>query len=93
MTTSSLAGAPIPGGDHLPFPPRSSGSTAGLTMQELMFVQVFLGIAAFTVRSIPSIEPDIALPAIGSHVLTGSLTLAAAVAMGMLILRNVQPKA
>lgn len=34
MTRPSLVGAPIPGGEHLPFPPKPSGSVAGVTMQD-----------------------------------------------------------
>ncbi len=32
--TTRLTAQPIPGGEHLPFPPTPSGSVAGVTMQQ-----------------------------------------------------------
>jgi hypothetical protein len=65
---------------------------AGKTLMVFTFVQVFLGIAVFTVRSIPTqdIGPTLALAT--AHVATGALLLAASVVLGMYIRRNVVPK-
>lgn len=56
------------------------------------FVQIFLGIAAYTVRVLPKPEPGATLLIATAHVATGGLLLAATVVMGMQIRRNVTPK-
>jgi heme A synthase len=65
---------------------------AARALMVITFVQVFLGIAAFTVRSLPAQETEATLIAASGHVLTGALTLAASLILGTLILRHVQPK-
>jgi hypothetical protein len=67
-------------------------SAAGRTMMVVTFVQVFLGLAIYTVRSMPR-EPAAAVLAISTaHVVTGAALLAASVVLGMHIRRNVQAR-
>lgn len=61
-------------------------------MMAVTFTQVFLGIAVYTVRAVPKIEPTAILWIATSHVTVGALVLAASVVMGMQIRRNVTPK-
>jgi len=67
-------------------------SATARTMMVVTFVQVFLGIAVYTVRILPRPEPGATLLIATAHVTTGGLLLAAAVVMGMQIRRNVTPK-
>ncbi|MEO8098123.1 MAG: hypothetical protein ABI811_10510 [Acidobacteriota bacterium] len=64
---------------------------AGKTLMVSTFVQVFLGIAAFTVRSLPP-DTNVILTVSTAHVATGAFLLAASVVLGMQIRRNVVPK-
>ncbi len=75
------------------FPEHTSLRPAARTLMVITFVQVFLGIAAFTVRSLPTQETAATLIIAAGHVLTGALTLSAAMVLGVLIRRHVQPKA
>lgn len=68
-------------------------SFAGRTMMVVTFVQVFLGIAVFTVRSLPKQEVAAVLAIASAHVATGALLLGASIVLGMHIRRNVSPKA
>jgi hypothetical protein len=68
-------------------------SGAGRTMMVVTFVQVFFGLAVFTVRSMPKQESGAILTIATAHVVTGAALLAASVVLGMHIRRNVVPKA
>lgn len=68
-------------------------SLAGRTMMVVTFVQVFLGLAVFTVRSMPQPSPTVILAFVTAHVVTGAALLGASVTLGMHIRRNVVPKA
>lgn len=74
------------------FPQHPRLRLASRAMLATMFTQVFLGVAAYTVRSIPSIDNVWALAIVGGHVITGALTVAATAVLGMLIRREVLPK-
>ena len=65
---------------------------AGRTMMAATFLQIFLGLAVFTVRSMPKQETSAILVIATAHVVTGAALLAACVALGMHIRRNVVPK-
>ena len=67
-------------------------SAAGKRLLTTTFLQVFLGIAIFTYRSMPTSPVGIVLGLAAAHVATGALLLAAAVTLGMHIRRNVVPK-
>lgn len=67
-------------------------SLAGRTLMVTTFVQVFLGLAVFTVRSMPP-EPTVILVTATAHLVTGAALLAASIVLGMQIRRNVTPKA
>jgi len=66
---------------------------AGRTMIVVTFVQVFLGLAVFTVRSMPQQDAGVILAIATAHVVTGGALLGASVVLGMIIRRNVVPKA
>jgi hypothetical protein len=67
---------------------------AGLARATMVvtFVQVFLGLAVFTVRSMPQQSPEAILGIASSHVVTGAALLADCVVLGMQVRRNVIPK-
>jgi hypothetical protein len=67
-------------------------SGAGRMMMVVTFVQVFLGLAVFTVRSMPKQSTVAILTIATAHVVTGAALLAASVVLGMHIRRNVVPK-
>jgi hypothetical protein len=67
-------------------------SAAGRSMMVVTFVQVFLGLAVFTVRSLPQPEPSVILAFAAAHVVTGAALLGVSVALGMHIRRHVMPK-
>lgn len=75
------------------FPEHTTLRPAARTLMVITFVQVFLGIAAFTVRSLRTQETAATLIIAAAHVSTGALTLSASMVLGALIRRNVQPKA
>lgn len=62
------------------------------TLMVATFTQIFLGIAAFTVRALPNQDAGPVLVFTGGHVTVGALTLAASVVLSMQIRRNVVPK-
>jgi hypothetical protein len=68
-------------------------SGAGRLLMVATFVQVFLGLAVFTVRSMPSQQTAAILAIASAHVVTGAALLGASVVMGMHIRKNVVPKA
>jgi hypothetical protein len=61
-------------------------------MMVVTFIQVFLGIAVYTVRVMPKPVPGATLLIATAHVAMGGLLLAASIVMGMQIRRNVTPK-
>jgi hypothetical protein len=65
----------------------------GRATMVVTFVQVFLGLAVFTVRSMPQQSPAVVLGIASAHVVTGAALLAVCVVLGMHIRRNVIPKA
>ena len=62
------------------------------TLMVATFTQIFLGIAAFTVRALPNQDAGPVLGFTGGHVTVGALTLAASIVLSMQIRRNVLPK-
>lgn len=66
-------------------------SLAGRALMVTTFVQVFLGLAVFTVRSMPP-DAGVILVAATAHVVTGAALLAASIVLGMQIRKNVKPK-
>lgn len=67
-------------------------SFSARTLMGVTFAQVFLGIAVFTVRSLPQQNVPAILWSASAHVATGALLLGASVVLGMHIRRNVTPK-
>lgn len=57
----------------------------------ITFTQVFLGIGAFTLRTMDVTGPSLAITT-AAHVATGAITLATAIALSIQIRRNVMPK-
>jgi hypothetical protein len=72
--------------DHRPL------KSASATMMTVVFCQVFLGIAALTVRMINSTDTPQVVLVTGAHVVTGALALGATVALSMQIRRHVLPR-
>ena len=68
-------------------------SRSGRHLLATTFVQVFLGIAIFTFRSMAQSAPGIILTLAAAHVATGAALLAGSVVLSMHIRRNVTPKA
>ena len=66
---------------------------AGKHLMGTTFLQVFLGIAIFTFRSMAGSGSTIVLALAAAHVATGALLLSASCVLGMHIRRNVTPKA
>jgi hypothetical protein len=65
---------------------------SGKKLMVTTFVQVFLGIAIFTFRSMAGSGSSIVLALAAAHVATGALLLSASVVLSMHIRRNVTPK-
>lgn len=65
---------------------------AGRALMVTTFVQVFLGLAVFTARSMPTQETEAILVTAAAHVATGAALLGVSVVLGMQIRRNVVPK-
>jgi heme A synthase len=65
---------------------------SGRLMLSTTFLQVFLGIAVFTFRSMPQSSPVVILALAAAHVVTGALLLAASVVLSLHIRRNVTPQ-
>jgi hypothetical protein len=66
---------------------------SGRIMLWMTAIQVFLGIAAFTLRAMPKADANAILVLSTAHTATGSLLLASSIVLGMHIRRNVTPKA
>jgi len=60
-------------------------------LMAIAFTQIFLGIAAFTVRTMTTISAPVAIAITSAHATVGALTLAAAVVLQMQIRRHVRP--
>jgi hypothetical protein len=60
-------------------------------LMAIAFTQIFLGIAAFTVRTMSTISAPVVIAVTSAHASVGALTLAAAVILHMQIHRNVRP--
>jgi heme A synthase len=74
------------------FPEHRSLRPAANFLLSVTLAQVFLGIAALTMRMMNSETSPALLVSTAGHVTTGALTLAATVILTMQIRRNVQPK-
>jgi hypothetical protein len=66
--------------------------SAAATMMTVVFCQVFLGIAALTVRMINSTDSPMVVWVTGAHVVTGAMALGATVALSVQIRRHVVAK-
>jgi cytochrome c oxidase assembly protein subunit 15 len=78
------------------FPNHKSLRPAGLALVGITFVQVMLGVAAFMTRLQPADTASAKATMISftvAHVATGALTMAAAIALAVLVGRNVRPAA
>jgi hypothetical protein len=71
------------------YPDHRTLKSAAATMMTVVFCQVFLGIAALTVRMINSTDTPQVVLVTGAHVVTGALALGATVALSMQIRRHV----
>jgi hypothetical protein len=65
---------------------------AAVALMTMVFIQVFLGIAALTARMINSTDTPMVLMVTGAHVVVGALTLGANVALSLEIRTHVIPK-
>lgn len=73
-------------------PNHKSLKPAGVVVMCVVFGQVFLGIAALTMRMINSTDTPAVLIVTGAHVVVGALTMGATLALGALIRYHVVPK-
>ena len=64
-------------------------SAAAKTLLAVASLQVFLGLALFIIRSMDEIDPVVVIVATMVHAAVGALTLAASLAMALLVLRGV----
>jgi hypothetical protein len=60
-------------------------------LMTVAFIQIFLGIAAFTVRTMTTISTAVVIGVTAAHVAVGALTLALAVTLNLHIRRHVRP--
>lgn len=74
------------------FPNHKALRPAANMLMAVAFTQVFLGIAAFTVRTMNKISPPVLIGVTALHVLVGAITLASATMMNLQIARNVYRK-
>lgn len=68
-------------------------SAGGRTFMVVTFVQVFLGLAVFTARSLPTQETAAILVTATAHAVTGAALLAASLTLAVQVRRYVIPKA
>jgi heme a synthase len=73
------------------FPEHKTLRPCANLLMAIAFTQVFLGIAAFTVRTMATITASVLIGVTSAHASVGALTLAAAVVLHMQIRRNVRP--
>ena len=74
------------------FPNHKALRPASNQLMAIAFTQIFLGIAAFTVRSMNTKATDVVIGVTAAHALVGAITLGAAVILAMQIQRNVLKK-
>lgn len=75
------------------FPDHKTLRPAANLLMAIAFTQIFLGIAAFTVRTMTTKVTPLVIGVTALHALVGALTLASAVVLSMQIRRNVFKKA
>ena len=75
------------------FPEHKALRPAANWLMAIAFTQIFLGIAAFTVRTMTTKVTPVVIGVTALHALVGALTLASAVVLSMQIRRNVFKKA
>jgi heme A synthase len=73
------------------FPEHATLRPSANLLMTLAFTQIFLGIAAFTVRTMATIAAPVVIGITSAHAAVGALVLAAAVVLQMQIRRNVRP--
>jgi heme A synthase len=73
------------------FPEHKTLRPGANALMAIGFTQLFLGIAAFTVRTMTTIAARVTIGVTSAHATVGALTLAAAVILQMQIRRNVRP--
>jgi len=73
------------------FPEHKTLRPCANLLMAIAFTQVFLGIAAFTVRTMTTKTTPVVIGVTSAHATVGALTLAAAVILHMQIRRNVRP--
>jgi hypothetical protein len=75
------------------FPNHKVLRPAANLLMGIAFTQIFLGIAAFTVRTMTTAAIPVVVGVTAAHACVGAMTLASAVVLGMQIRRNVFKKA
>jgi len=73
------------------FPAHSTLRPCANLLMALAFAQIFLGIAAFTVRTMSTISAPVVIAVTSAHASIGALVLAVAVILQMWIRRHVRP--
>jgi hypothetical protein len=73
------------------FPAHKTLRPCANLLMALAFTQIFLGIAAFTVRTMTTIATPVVIGVTSAHASVGAMVLAAAVILHMQIRRNVRP--
>lgn len=73
------------------FPTHTTCRPSANLLMAIAFTQIFLGIAAFTVRTMTTAAASVVIGVTSAHATVGALTLAGAVVLQMQIQRNVRP--
>ena len=73
------------------FPTHTTCRPSANLLMVIAFAQIFLGIAAFTVRTMTTAAASVVIGVTSAHATVGALTLAVAVLLQMQIRRNVLP--
>jgi heme A synthase len=73
------------------FPAHKTLKPGANFLMAIAFTQIFLGIAAFTVRTMNTRAVAVVIGITSAHAAVGALTLAAAIVLHMQIRRNVRP--
>jgi heme A synthase len=74
------------------FPEHKTLRPGANALMAIAFTQIFLGIAAFSVRTMTKVAAPVLIGVTSAHATVGALTLAAAVILQMQIWRNVRPR-